>query len=205
WLPGDREAISFVYGNGTFWARFAQRADRMLPAIGGSSIMREAIALPPDSTDAAQRLVAAIGLDGYCEVEFRRDAEGRPVLMEINPRLSASVEIAVRAGVPFPRLVFELAAGAPMTAAGGYRVGTRMRWLGGDVIWLAQAFVGERGNPDMPSRRAALRAFLASFLRRTGYDMVQRGDLRPARVAAMAGLRGSSARMMSLSARLRRR
>jgi carbamoylphosphate synthase large subunit len=26
WLGGDREALSFVYSNGRFWARFAQRA-----------------------------------------------------------------------------------------------------------------------------------------------------------------------------------
>lgn len=31
WLPGDREALSFLYARGRIWARFAQRADRTFP------------------------------------------------------------------------------------------------------------------------------------------------------------------------------
>ncbi len=108
WLPGDREAISFMCAHDRIWARFAQRADRTLPPLGGNSILRESIPLPPDVTPAAEQLVLEIGLDGYSEVEFRRGADGRAALMEINPRLSASVEIAVRAGVPFPRLLHAL-------------------------------------------------------------------------------------------------
>ena len=62
-------------------------------------------------TDAAERLIEACDLDGYSEIEFRRDAQGRPRLMEINPRLSASVEIAVRARVDFPMLLYGWAVG----------------------------------------------------------------------------------------------
>lgn len=63
--------------------------------------------------EAGERLVTELDLDGYSEVEFRRDREGNAVLMEINPRLSASVEVAVRAGVPFSRLLYAWAAGEP--------------------------------------------------------------------------------------------
>ena len=47
WLPGAREAVSFIYADGRFWARFAQRADRMYPPLGGSSVLRVSIPLPP--------------------------------------------------------------------------------------------------------------------------------------------------------------
>jgi predicted ATP-grasp superfamily ATP-dependent carboligase len=183
WLPGDREALSFLRAHGRTWARFAQRADRTLPPLGGNSILRESIPLPEDAAPAAERLVAELGLDGYSEVEFRRDADGRPALMEINPRLSASVELAVRAGVPFPRLLHDWASGEPLQETSGYRTGLRMRWLGGDLSWLKSVLTQPSG-PDVPPRRRALAAFAADCARPAGYDYVDTRDPRPALSAA---------------------
>lgn len=196
WLGGDREALSFVYASGRFWARFAQRADRTFPPLGGNSVMRESITLPPDITGAAERLVAELDLEGYSEVEFRRDQSGRAALMEINPRLSASVEIAVRAGVPFPRLLHEWASGQALTETSGYVTGLRMRWLGGDLLHL-KSVLSHPNRPDAPSRRRALATFAADFTRPLGYDYVDRSDLRPALLAA-AGMARRAARRLSM-------
>ena len=187
WLPGDREALSFFRAHGRTWARFAARAERTAPPLGGNSILRVSIPMPADIAEPAERLVAELGLDGYTEVEFRRDADGRAALMEINPRLSAAVEVAVRSGVSFPRLLYRWAAGEPLAAVDGYRTGTRMRWLGGDVEWAATAFTAA-GRPDVPSRRRALVTFAGDFARGGGYDYVDRDDLRPAvKASASAG------------------
>jgi predicted ATP-grasp superfamily ATP-dependent carboligase len=194
WLPGAREAVSFLYDGSGFRAEFAQRALRMDPPLGGSSVVRESIRLPPDLAEAARRLVAAIGLDGYTEVEFRRDAQGTPRLMEINPRLSASVEVAVRSGVDFPALLQAWAAGRPVARVDGYRTGVRMRWLGGDLHWLATALV-RPGRPDVPSPRAALGAFLGDFLRPSAYDYLDPRDLRPALVALKRWVTDGPARL----------
>ena len=98
-LAGKREAVSFLYAQGKMHARFAQWAKRTEPPLGGQSVLRQSIAVPTDIGEQAERLVREIDLEGYSEVEFRRDSKGIPYLMEINPRLSASVEIAVRSGV----------------------------------------------------------------------------------------------------------
>src|SRR6202023_1089385 len=92
---------------GQIYARFAQWAKRTDPPLGGTSVLRQSIPIPPDIGDQAERLVIEIELEGYSEVEFRRDNGGIPYLMEINPRLSASVEIAVRSGVDFPYLLYQ--------------------------------------------------------------------------------------------------
>ncbi len=194
WLPGAREAISFMRAGGRTWARFAQRAERTLPPLGGSSVVRESIPLPEDIAPAAERLVAELALDGYSEVEFRRDADGRAALMEINPRLSASVEIAVRAGVPFVRLLHDWASDERLREAGGYRHGLRMRWLGGDLSWLCSVLTQPSG-PDVPSRARALAAFAGDFARPTAYDYVDRSDPRPALSAAAGGVRRLRARI----------
>jgi cation diffusion facilitator CzcD-associated flavoprotein CzcO/predicted ATP-grasp superfamily ATP-dependent carboligase len=188
WLEGAREALSFIYSKGRFWARFAQRAMRMLPPLGGNSIMRESIPLPDDITAPAEELVEALGLEGYTEVEFRRDRHGRAALMEINPRLSASVEVAVRSGVSFPRLLYAWAAGEQLTEVPGYRLGVRMRWLGGDLSWLRASF-NQAGEPDVPSRIGAAATVLGGFSSRTGYDYIDRRDLVPALRAVQGGAR----------------
>jgi predicted ATP-grasp superfamily ATP-dependent carboligase len=184
-VTGSREAVSLVSADGRVCARFAQVAHRMWPPLGGSSVLRESIPLPHDLVEAAEALVDAAGLDGYSEVEFRRDGAGRPRLMEINPRLSASVEVAVRSGVDFPRLLYAWATGSPPATVDRYRTGVRMRWLGGDIRWLRDT-LALQGRPEaVPARRAVADFVLDSF-RPAAYDYVDASDLRPA-LAAITG------------------
>jgi predicted ATP-grasp superfamily ATP-dependent carboligase len=182
WVSGSREAVWILYAHGRVLARFAQVAHRMFPILGGSSIVRESIPLPRDVLEAAERLVISLGLDGYSEVEFRRDGRGRPLLMEINPRLSASVELAVRAGVDFPFLLYSWAAGHSVTGADNYRCGFRMRWFGGDVRWLRQT-LRSQGRPDVMPTWRAVGTFIKDCFRPAAYDYLSATDPRPALVA----------------------
>lgn len=182
WVRGSREAINLFYADGRVVARFAQVAHRMTPPLGGSSVLRESIPPPTDLVDAAERLVRELDLDGYSEIEFRRDGDGRPQLMEINPRLSASIEIAVRAGVDFPLLIYRWACGMSLPTVNGYRYGLRMRWLGGDLQWLYWVR-RQQGRPDVPRIGRAVGTFALDFLKPVAYDYVDVRDPRPALVA----------------------
>jgi biotin carboxylase len=61
--------------------------------------------MPDDLWTPAVALIEALKLEGYSEVEFRRDTAGRPLIMEINARLTAGMELAIRAGVDLPVMV----------------------------------------------------------------------------------------------------
>jgi predicted ATP-grasp superfamily ATP-dependent carboligase len=188
WIPGERLAVSFVRAGGSFYGEFAQVAHRMLPILGGDSVMRESVPLPEDAATAARRLVSELGLDGYAEVEFRRDADGTPVLMEINPRLSASIECAVRSGVDFPGLVRAWAADElPDPGKASYRTGVRVRWLAADVKWLFDNAT-QNGAPDTVPTLSALSTFFKEFAKPTGYDFFDARDLRPALIAVGSDL-----------------
>jgi predicted ATP-grasp superfamily ATP-dependent carboligase len=183
-LAGSREAVSFLYTRGEMYARFAQLAQRTQPPLGGTSVYRQSIALPSDIGAQAERLVREIELEGYSEVEFRRDSNGKPYLMEINPRLSASVEVAVRAGVDFPYLLYQWANGDHINRVEGYRVGRWMRYLEGDMLTTMQCFA-QRGRPGVTPPVQALREFFAAFFSPTDYDYLDIEDLRPAWVAML--------------------
>lgn len=133
WASGRREAVWSFYVDGRFSARWAQVAHRMIPLLGGTSVVRESIPVPTDIGSATHQLIEDINLEGFSEVEFRRNAFGEPLLMEINPRLSASVELAVRAGVDFPYLMYQWAAGEKLTKA---YPAWRDPWLGGEVFFV---------------------------------------------------------------------
>jgi len=178
-LTGRREAVSFLYADGEVYARFAQWAKRSSPPLGGNSVLRQSIAIPSDIGRYAESLVRSINLEGYCEVEFRRDAAGLPYLMEINPRLSASVEIAVRAGVDFPYLLYQWASGGPIDRVAGHRTGGWMRHLGGDITTTLAA-LRQRGRPGITTPGRTLWDFGLSFLKPMAYDYVQWTDPLPA-------------------------
>jgi predicted ATP-grasp superfamily ATP-dependent carboligase len=187
-LSGRREAVSLLYANGRIHARFAQWAKRTAPPLGGESVLRQSIAIPRDIGEQAERLVREIGLEGYSEIEFRRDEAGTPYLMEINPRLSASVEVAVRSGVDFPYLMHQWARGGPIDVIDTYRVGGWMRHLRGDIMTTLAA-VRHRGRPEVPSPIEAVVGFGTSFFRVMSYDYLDWSDPVPAVKAITAFVR----------------
>lgn len=178
WVSGRREAIGLFIAGDEVRASFACLMLRTFPTIGGTSAMRVSIPMPADIYAQATALVRAVGLQGACEVEFRRDAQGRPYLMEINARLAGPTETAERCGVDFPLLIWQWATGRPVDRIEGYRTGVRMRWLRGDLRWLRNNF-REAGRPDSVGRSRALWLFGTEFLRARRYDCLDWRDIRP--------------------------
>jgi predicted ATP-grasp superfamily ATP-dependent carboligase len=199
-LAGRREAVSLLYSNGEVYARFAQWARRTRPPLGGESVLRQSIAMPPDIGPQAERLVREIDIEGYSEVEFRRDSSGVPFLMEINARLSASVGIAVRAGVDFPHLLYQWASGERIDRVDGYRVGGWMRHLGGDIDTTIMT-LEQRGRPGITPPLRTVVAFGLSFLRPMAYDYFDWRDPAP---AVRASAEFSRDMMKRVSSRLRK-
>jgi predicted ATP-grasp superfamily ATP-dependent carboligase len=183
-LSGRREAVSFLYARGQIYARFAQWAKRMAPPLGGTSVLRQSIAMPPDIGEQAERLVREIDLEGYSEVEFRRDSVGNPYLMEINPRLSASVELAVRTGIDFPYLLYQWASGEQIDVVQAYRVGYWMRYLRGDLAATIGA-VQQHGRPGVSPPARAILDFTTSFFMPMQYDYLDWHDPLPSLAATL--------------------
>ena len=99
--------------------------------------------------------------------------------MEVNPRLSQSVELAIRAGVDFPRMQLEWARGGTHPASG--RAGARAaRRLARRRSAPASSGRVAGSPPPRPRLGATLRAVVSDYLlhraRLEGFDL---RDLRP--------------------------
>jgi predicted ATP-grasp superfamily ATP-dependent carboligase len=189
-ISGRRESVSLFYARGRVYAQYAQRHTRI---VGGESALRESIAVPPDIGGPAEHLVREIELEGCSEVEFRRDDAGNPYLMEINPRLWASTELAVRSGVDFPYLLYQWASGGQIDGVTSYPVGGRLRYLKGDMLNVATSLSASRQR-GIPEREAtpparAIRDFCLGFFTPVRYDCLDWKDPLPALAAVVAFVR----------------
>src|SRR5919197_1019369 len=130
-------------------ASFVQKELRHFPVRDGLSTMQESVSRP-DLVERAVTLLQAIGWFGLAEVEFMEHPEtGEALLLEVNPRFWASIQLAIACGVNFPYLLYRLATGQPIKESHGYTVGRRCRWLlPGDILhFLANP---ERSQMDPP-------------------------------------------------------
>ncbi len=110
--------------------------------------------------------------------------------MEINPRLSQSVELATRAGVDFPRMQLEWARGGTLPEARPAAVGVRVGWLAGDLRLLVGSVAGS--PPPRPAVGRTIRSIGSDYVvhraRIEGFDL---RDPRP-----MLGAIGFAARLL---------
>ena len=160
-IVGPGVGIFLLRWNGAVIARFAHRRIREKPPSGGVSVYRESIAVPEAWYAQAERLLDSVDWSGVAMVEFKLDeATGRPYLMEINGRFWGSLQLAVDAGVDFPRLLLEAATGAPTVEAPTYRPGVRLRWEWGDLdhllARLRKSDAALHLPPGTPSRLATI-------------------------------------------------
>jgi predicted ATP-grasp superfamily ATP-dependent carboligase len=195
WASGRREGVTLFLASGEVLATFGHVEHRTTPALGGASVVRESIPVPPDIHDPSVQLVTKIGLEGICEVEYRRDGDGRPLLMEINARPVGTVENAMLAGIDFPLMIWQWANGLPVSPAADYRTGIRMRWIQGDLRWLRENF-RRSGRPDSVPWSRSLLMFGAEFFRTRHYDFFDLHDLGPAR-AEILNVAGSGRRSLA--------
>lgn len=128
--------VSLLMDNeGQCVASFAHERIKQYPNSGGPSTQRIAIH-NPELVRMSIQLLRALDWRGVAMVEWKTDiTTGSPLLMEINPRFWGSLELAVRAGVDFPYLYAQCAAGKTIEQVHTYDVGCRCRWLiPGDLL-----------------------------------------------------------------------
>jgi predicted ATP-grasp superfamily ATP-dependent carboligase len=113
-VAGDVLLQEFVQGAGVGFSCFAIEGEIRLPfqwlrvreadPRGSGSSARKSVAVDPDILTFSRDLIRAVGFEGICMVEFKRQPDsGRAVLMEINGRPWGSLQLPVESGIDYPR------------------------------------------------------------------------------------------------------
>src|SRR5205814_3735443 len=91
---------------------------------------------------AALSILEKLRWHGVAMVEFRKQADGTPVFLEVNGRFWNSLPLAIYAGVDFPSLLAEMAEHGDIKSLSGYPAGVRCRWFLGDFRHLLEVWRG---------------------------------------------------------------
>ena len=176
---GRNYSIGALYSNSRSRAMCCIKVDRAFPISGGNSVLRESAPMNPQMREYASRLLEALEWHGVAEVEFKLDhRDNTPKLMEINGRFWASLEVATRAGVDLPYLLYRLAMDGDAPRVRDYKVGVSTRWMEGDLHYVYNV-LRRRFGIEYPSRLRTLLNFLKFYDRGLHYDNFDWGDPLP--------------------------
>jgi predicted ATP-grasp superfamily ATP-dependent carboligase len=194
-IVGPGVGIFLLLWEGEVIASFAHRRLREKPPSGGVSVYRESVPADPELLRLSVELLRAFRWEGVAMVEYKVDERtGRPYLMEINGRFWGSLQLAIDAGVDFPRLLVELASGGRPAAVREYRHGVRSRWWWGDVDHLLARIRRSDAELALPAgapgkARTAL-AFLSASGPGSRNEILRVTDLAPAVRESLDWFRG---------------
>lgn len=128
-IDGDGEVKSAVVFDKTRW----------YPIDGGSTCCSASVKRP-DIVESSVELLKAIGWRGYGDVDLIQDPRDKVAkVMEINPRITASVKVCFAAGVDFARQIVEYEMGMPVTDYPDYEVDRRLRYMHTDLLWFIES------------------------------------------------------------------
>jgi predicted ATP-grasp superfamily ATP-dependent carboligase len=158
YITGTGTGYMALAVDGHIVREFAHRRRREMPPEGGASTA--AVSVHDERVMAAgRRLIEAIKWNGPAMVEFRANERGC-YLIEFNPKLWGSLELALAAGADFPGDLCRLAAGEDLTQRSipDFRNGLRYYWpWRGDLRRLLRrpgdlgAVLGDFLNPRVRS------------------------------------------------------
>ena len=185
YVPGDEHSLWALYDQGEPVLTCQMHQHRAWKYPGGTSTFRETVA-DPDLEAAGRAVLDELDWHGFASVQFMRDERtGEFRLMEVNPRVWASVPCAVRAGADFPYVYWRLATGEGDVSSdgaqlgAGYETGFATHRLRGEAVYLYSVLAREYAYVDPPPFQSALWDVLAALYRQPHFDYLTLDDPGP--------------------------
>lgn len=103
---------------------------------GGTSTQREIVDMPQLEA-AAIKLMNAVDFHGVCGMDFRYDSKNDKIAyIETNARFTGGLATPIKAGFDIPWVLYCLAVDGKFEEPINIQVGTRTKWILGDIITL---------------------------------------------------------------------
>jgi predicted ATP-grasp superfamily ATP-dependent carboligase len=183
-ITGPGVGVFVCYNNGELISLFSHKRLREKPPSGGVSTLRESIPVDSDALEYSKKLLQSYNWHGVAMVEFKRDLRDNSLrLMEINGRFWGSLQLAIDAGVNFPLITVECLCNDYVEAKFDYHVGTKTRWLLGDLDSLLIVLFKSKKNLNLPENYRSRIKYLFDFFKINGknsyFEIAKPGDFKP--------------------------
>ncbi len=158
WIGGSDVCIDCLrYGD--FFFASVYRALVTKTDGGGTTTQREIIEMP-ELIGYARKFLDYVGYNGVCGLDFRVDPEkNRVAFIEMNARFTGGLATPIAAGFDMPYLLYALATGKSVGSDIPLRIGTRTKWILGDVITLVGRLLSFKISKEEMKKVAAFRGF----------------------------------------------
>ena len=100
YLPGMEGSVDLIAENGKILYMAYRESTINLHSIPQSGELKENM----EAYAIAEKVIKALNFTGSADLDFKNDAYGHPVLMEINPRIAATMKIFMEGGINLPYL-----------------------------------------------------------------------------------------------------
>ena len=158
WIGGTDYSVDCVRWDG-FWKSSVYHALVTKTDGGGTTTQREIVAAP-ELEKYAKLLLDAVDFHGVCGLDFRYDSEtGKSAFIEVNARFTGGLATPVAAGFNIPWAVYKLATEGRYDEPCDARIGTKTKWILGDVITLVGRLVKLKFNGKELRQVARFRGF----------------------------------------------
>lgn len=122
YLPGEEGSIDLIADQGKILYMAYRQSNINLASIPQVATLVENV----EACNIATEVIAALGLTGSADLDFRYDCNGKPALMEINPRTAATMRIFKEGGLNLPYLRIKQALGEKLPKV-DVRYGVKMK------------------------------------------------------------------------------
>ena len=145
WIGGTDYSVDCVRWEG-FWKASVYHALVTKTDGGGTTTQREIVSAP-ELERYAKMLLDAVDFHGVCGLDFRYDPEtGKAAFIEVNARFTGGLATPVAAGFNIPWAVYKLSTEGKYDEPCDARIGTKTKWILGDVITLVGRIVKFKFN-----------------------------------------------------------
>jgi len=139
-LPGDEYSVDVIAAaDGHVVAAVPRTRTRVDSGVSIAGLtVRD-----PELEATATAVAEAIGLTGVANVQLRRDTNGVPALLEVNPRFPGAMPLTIAAGVDMPSLALDLALGLDLPERAEFREIANVRFLEDVFVDIAEILHSE--------------------------------------------------------------
>ncbi|APE95091.1 carboxylate--amine ligase [Halodesulfurarchaeum formicicum] len=178
YVDGPEYCFRGLYRDGEPVVTSQKRLHRGYKYARGPSIYHEAVDNPKLAA-TGRALLAELDWEGLASAGFIQNDDGEFELLEINPRIPASVPVDVHAGVDYPVRYWELARDPTVNRPTDYRPGTTSHLLRGELVYLHSIIREDYPLAERPSLPGEVWNVASSLISEPRFDLLSLDDPGP--------------------------